>query len=148
MSVRPIEPADFEEICALLLAHAAHEGVADRVRLDRQETYDALFGDHPVARAHIATPPDAPDVIAGFALWYPTFSSWDTRAGIWLEDLYIKPEYRRYGLGRELLSALRSLTSGRVEWDVAHGNDGAEKFYRSLGAEPVGGWTRYRWSAP
>jgi GNAT superfamily N-acetyltransferase len=146
MPVRPAEPADFEAICALLLDHAAHEGASDRVRLHRDETFEALFGERPVARAHIACPPDAPDTVAGFALWYPTFSSWETRAGIWLEDLYITPEYRRYGLGRELLSTLRSLTSGRVEWDVAHGNDGAASFYQSLGAEPVGGWTRYRWS--
>jgi GNAT superfamily N-acetyltransferase len=145
MPVRPAEPADFEEICELLLAHAAHEGAADQVTLNRQETYEALFGDRPVARAHIASPPDAPQTIAGFALWYPTFSSWQTLPGIWLEDLYVKPEHRRYGLGRELLSALRALTSGRVEWDVAHGNHAAEKFYQKLGAEPVGGWTRYRW---
>jgi GNAT superfamily N-acetyltransferase len=147
MPVRPAEPGDFEEICALLQAHAVHEGAADQARLHRTETYDALFGVQPLVWAHIASPPEAPEVVAGFALWYPTFSSWETRAGIWLEDLYIKPEYRRYGLGRELLATLRSLTEGRVEWDVARGNDDAESFYRRLGAEPVGGWTRYRWSA-
>ncbi|WP_067479433.1 GNAT family N-acetyltransferase [Actinomadura hibisca] len=147
MPVRPAEPADFDEICVLLLDHAAHEGAADRMRLRLRETYDALFGDAPVVRGHIAVPPDAHGTVAGIALWYPTFSSWETRSGIWLEDLYIKPEYRRYGLGRELLATLRELTEGRLEWDVAHGNDGAERFYRSLGAEPVGGWTRYRWSS-
>ena len=145
MPVRAAEPDDFEEICELLLAHAAYEG-AGRVSLHRRETYEALFGEHSVARAHIAVPPDAAETVAGFALWYPTFSSWETRPGIWLEDLYVKPEHRRYGLGRELLATLRSLTSGRVEWDVAHGNDGAESFYQRLGAQPIRGWTRYRWS--
>ncbi|QFG24234.1 GNAT family N-acetyltransferase [Actinomadura sp. WMMB 499] len=147
MPVRPAEPDDFEAICAMLLAHAAHEGAGDQMRLHREETYAALFGAAPVVRAHIASPPDAPGTTAGFALWYPTFSSWATKPGIWLEDLYIEPEHRRHGLGRELLDTLRSLTDGRVEWDVADGNDAAQDFYRSLGALPVGGWIRYRWSA-
>ncbi|MEV5575230.1 GNAT family N-acetyltransferase [Spirillospora sp. NPDC052269] len=147
MPVRPAEPGDFEEICALLLDHAEHEGAVDLMRLHRRRTHDALFGEDPVIRAHVASPPDVPGTVAGLALWYPTFSSWETRSGIWLEDLYVRPEHRRYGLGRELLNTLRSLTDGRVEWDVAHGNQGAEGFYRRLGAEPVGGWTRFRWSS-
>lgn len=146
MPVRPAEPADFDEICSLVLAHADHEGAVSQVTLLADEMYEALFGDQMVARAHVALPPSA-SVIAGVALWYPTFSTWESRRGIWLEDLYIRPEYRRHGLGRELLGALRSLTTGRVEWEVSHGNDGAEDFYLSLGARPVGGWTRFRWDA-
>lgn len=148
MPVRPAEPGDFEEICALLQAHAAHEGAAHLMTLRPDAMYETLFGERPVGRAHVASPPCAPDTIAGAALWYPTFSTWESRQGIWLEDLYVKPEYRRHGLGRELLTTLRSLTAGRVEWEVAHGNGEAEAFYRSLGAREVGGWTRYRWEAP
>jgi GNAT superfamily N-acetyltransferase len=145
MPVRPAEPADFDEICALVAAHADHEGGVSNVTELADEMYETLFGDRPVGRAHVALPPSVPDKIAGVALWYPTFSTWESRRGIWLEDLYIRPEYRRHGLGRELLGELRSLTTGRVEWEVAQDNESAEKFYLSLGARPVGGWTRYRW---
>jgi GNAT superfamily N-acetyltransferase len=143
MPVRTAEPSDFDEICDMLLAHAAHEG--GEMTLHRAELFETLFGSRPVGRALIASPADSP-AAAGCALWYPTFSTWASRRGIWLEDLYVRPEYRRHGLGRELLDALRSKTTGRVEWDVSHGNEAAEAFYQSLGAIPVGGWTRYRWA--
>jgi GNAT superfamily N-acetyltransferase len=149
MPVRPAEPADFDEICALLVAHAEHEGGVTKVTELSDEMYETLFGDRPVGRAHVALPPSGEQgELAGVALWYPTFSTWASRRGIWLEDLFIRPEYRRHGLGRELLGTLRSLTGGRVEWEVSQGNESAESFYLSLGARPVGGWTRYRWDAP
>ncbi|ETK35285.1 GNAT family N-acetyltransferase [Microbispora sp. ATCC PTA-5024] len=143
MPVRHAVPADFDDICDMLLAHAAHEG--GTMTLHRDELHETLFGERPVGRALIASA-EGSDAAAGCALWYPTFSTWASRRGIWLEDLYVRPECRRLGLGRELLRFLRSLTTGRVEWDVSHGNDAAEAFYRSLGAGPVGGWTRYRWA--
>lgn len=127
----------------MLLAHADHEG--GEMTLHRDELHTTLFGPHRVGRALIASPEGSSET-AGCALWYPTFSTWASRRGIWLEDLYVKPGYRRHGLGRELLAFLRSLTTGRVEWDVSHGNTSAEAFYQALGAGPVGGWTRYRWA--
>ncbi|MHB1930729.1 MAG: GNAT family N-acetyltransferase, partial [Acidimicrobiales bacterium] len=105
----------------------------------------ALFGPDPVLRALVAHPEAEPGTAAGCALWYPTFSSWAASAGIWLEDLYVRPAYRRLGLGRELLAALRAGTSGRVEWDVHRDNADAPRFYTSLGASPVPEWIRYRW---
>lgn len=143
MPVRAAEPADLDEICAMLLAHAAHEGGA--ITLHRNELRETLFGTEPVGHALIATSPGSAQV-GGCALWYRTFSTWAGRRGIWLEDLYVKPEHRRHGLGRELLAALRERTTGRIEWDVSHGNTAAEAFYAALGAAPVGGWTRYRWA--
>ncbi|HET9092295.1 MAG TPA: GNAT family N-acetyltransferase [Acidimicrobiales bacterium] len=148
MAIREAAPADLGEITAMVLEHAAHEESLHLCRFNEPDAHDALFGPDPVLRALIAAPDDAPEEVAGFALWYPTFSSWASTRGIWLEDLYVKPAFRRLGLGRALLEALRAATSGRVEWDVLDGNEGAHLFYLSLGAAPVSGWTKYRWTLP
>lgn len=79
------------------------------------------------------------------ALWFRTFSTWLGTSGIWLEDLFVRPEHRRHGYGLALLERLRTMTEGRVEWTVLDWNAPSIEFYRSLGAEPVEGWTRYRW---
>ena len=83
--------------------------------------------------------------MAGFALWFRTFSTFLGRPGIWLEDLFVRPSSRGRGHGRALLDALRELTDGRVEWAVLDWNESSIAFYESLGARPVPGWTRYRW---
>ncbi len=86
--------------------------------------------------------------MAGWQAWpsrFPTFSTWMGRAGIWLEDLFVRPEFRGNGIGGDLLHHLRSLTDARVEWNVLDWNESAIGFYRSLGAEPTEGWTTYRW---
>lgn len=144
MPVRDAEPADAEEICALIEEHARFEG-NDTLSLDRSEMAKHLFGPEPKAWVLIAEPADAAEV-AGFAFCSWNFSTWEGRPGIWLDDLYIRPRYRRQGLGRELLTALRARTAGRVEWDMRVGNTQAERFYHELGAKPVNGWIRYRWS--
>jgi GNAT superfamily N-acetyltransferase len=84
--------------------------------------------------------------MAGFALWFRTFSTFLGRSGIWLEDLFVRPEHRGRGLGKELITHLRTLTTGRVEWAVLDWNDPAIGFYQGLGAAPLDGWTTYRWS--
>ncbi|MFD1661825.1 GNAT family N-acetyltransferase [Streptomyces caeni] len=145
MPIRDAVPGDAPEIHALMVEHAAHEGAADQIALTPEGLAEGLFGPVPVVRALIAEPPGQPGTVAGTALWYPTFSTWAGRSGIWLEDLYLRPRYRRLGLGRALLDDLRARTDGRVEWDVMHGNDAAAAFYRSLGAVAVDQWTRYRW---
>lgn len=143
MPVRDAEVADTGEICALIEEHAAYEGNATLV-LDRVEMTKHLFGPEPKAWVLIAEPP-AERVVAGFAFCSWNFSTWEARPGIWLDDLFIRPEYRRHGLGRELLAALRLRTDGRVEWEMQEGNEKATAFYGQLGAEPVPGWVRYRW---
>jgi GNAT superfamily N-acetyltransferase len=147
MPVRDAEPADAGEICALIEEHARHEG-NDMLVLDRAEMAEHLFGPDPKAWVLIAEPPDEPHTVAGFAFCSWNFSTWEARPGIWLDDLFIRPRYRRHGLGRELLVALRARTSGRVEWEMQAGNDKAAAFYHRIGAEPVPGWVRYRWSPP
>jgi GNAT superfamily N-acetyltransferase len=84
--------------------------------------------------------------IAGLALWFPTFSTFLGRPGIWLEDLFVRPPFRGRGHGLALLQELRSMTDGRVEWAVLDWNEPSIRFYESLGARAVHGWTRYRWT--
>lgn len=142
MSVRPARPQDLAEICALIRELAEYEEAAEEVVLDEADVGRWLFEER-VASVLIAEA-DTGEV-AGMALWFPTFSTWLGRPGIWLEDLFVRPEHRAQGHGRALLQALRGLTDGRVEWAVLDWNEPSIRFYESLGARPVDGWTRYRW---
>jgi GNAT superfamily N-acetyltransferase len=146
--VREAEPSDVEEITTMVLEHAEHESAAHLCLFNAPGAAAALFGERPVLRALIAYPHGEPETAAGLALWYPTFSSWAATHGIWVEDLYVRPAYRRHGLGRELLGALRDMTAGRVEWDVHVSNGEARGFYEALGAEAVTEWTKFRWTLP
>ena len=83
--------------------------------------------------------------VAGLALFHGTFSTWLGKPGIWLEDLFVRPEHRGKGHGLALLQHLRTLTDGRIEWAVLDWNTPSIEFYDALGARPVPGWTRYRW---
>ena len=73
------------------------------------------------------------------------FSTFLGRTGIWLEDIYVRPEHRRQGHASEILKRLRQETEGRLEWEVLEWNVPAMDFYQRLGARPMAGWTRYRW---
>jgi GNAT superfamily N-acetyltransferase len=143
MSIRDATDADVEEIGALILELAAYEEMSDGVEWEADQLRDALFGPDAVTGILIAETDTGQ--IAGFALWFWTFSTFLGRRGIWLEDLFVRPQHRGSGYGRALLERLRSMTDGRVEWTVLDWNQSAIGFYRSLGAEPVDGWTRYRW---
>ena len=89
---------------------------------------------------------DTDGTVVGMALWFPTFSTFLGRPGIWLEDLFVRAEARGNGHGLALLQHLRGLTDGRVEWAVLDWNTPSIEFYERLGARPLEGWTRYRWS--
>jgi GNAT superfamily N-acetyltransferase len=141
--IRDATPDDLDDIGAMIRELAEYEQAADEVAFDPDELAIHLFGPDPAAHVLIATT-DAGDV-AGMALWFRTFSTWVGRPGIWLEDLFVRPEHRGSGLGQALLEAVRAGTDDRVEWAVLDWNESAIGFYRSIGAEPVDGWTRYRW---
>ena len=143
VGVRDAVPGDLTEIMALIHELADYERAADEVAFDPAELERHLFG--PSASAHVLMAEAADGSVAGMALWFPTFSTWLGRPGIWLEDLFVRPAHRGQGLGRALLEGVRARTQGRVEWAVLDWNEPAIGFYRSLGAEPVEGWTRYRW---
>lgn len=143
MPIREAVPSDLAEIASLIRELATYEKLAHEVTWAPEHLEGALFGEAAVPRVLIAET-EAGEV-AGFALYFPTFSTFLGQAGIWLEDLFVRPEHRGNGLGLELLVRLRQLTDGRVEWNVLDWNEPAIGFYRSLGALPVGGWTTYRW---
>ena len=145
MPVRTATTDDVGAIRAMLRTHAATEGGSEFAAPTTDELAAAVGGPIPTVYVTLASLPAEPDVIAGLAVWYPTFSSWALASGIWLEDLFVDDAYRNAGLGYELMADLRTRTTGRIEWDVSVGNDGAERFYRKLGAAPLPGWTRYRW---
>lgn len=144
MIVRDARPGDLDEILALVRELAEYELEPDAVVFEREEFALHLFGDAPVASVLIVEHDDG--AVAGMALYYRTFSTWLGRDGIWLEDLFVRPDYRRHGYARALLDALRARTEARIEWAVLDWNTPAQEFYRSLRAAPVEGWTIWRWT--
>ncbi|MHB1582385.1 MAG: GNAT family N-acetyltransferase [Acidimicrobiales bacterium] len=143
-TIRPATADDVDEVMALTLELAEYEEMAGEVVSTPEHLRRAMFGDDAVVKVSLVET-DAGEV-AGHALWYRTFSTFLGETGIWLEDLFVRPPYRRRGIGRALLEHLRSLTSGRIEWDVLDWNRRAIGFYERMGATPGTGWTRYRWS--
>lgn len=147
MPIRPAVPADLDAIAQLIHDLADYEQMTDEIEwASPADLHDALFGPRPAAHVLVAETDDG--TVAGFALWFTTFSTFLGRPGIWLEDLFVRPEHRGAGYGKALLSELMATSPGRVEWTVLDWNEPSIQFYESLGARPVPGWTRYRWVAP
>ena len=142
MTIREAGPDDLDAIASLIRALADYERLADEVVFDRADLDRWLFGEDPAARVLLTDDPSGRAV--GMALYYVTFSTFLGRPGIWLEDLFVLPEWRGQGRGSALLEAVRGRTGGRVEWSVLDWNQPAIDFYHRLGARPVSGWTRYR----
>lgn len=140
-------PADLPAIAALIRDLAEYERMLDEVEWDEAQLDATLFG--PGAVPSILVAEDGGGDVVGIAIWFRTYSTFQGRAGIWLEDLFVRPEHRGEGHGRALLEALFDRADGgRVEWAVLDWNEPSIRFYESLGARPVEGWTRYRWLAP
>ena len=144
MALRPATIDDLDEIIALIHDLAAYERAPEEVVLERDVVAHHLFGDDPAASVVLAVD-DGSSAVAGFALYFRTFSTWLGRPGLWLEDLFVRPGHRGKGHGAALLRHLRTLTDGRIEWAVLDWNTPSIEFYDALGAQPVPGWTRYRW---
>ncbi len=148
MRLRDATPDDLPAIAELIRALADYERLAHEIVWAEDELHASLFGPDAVPGVVLAEVDDPAfgKVVAGFAIWYPTYSSFSARPGIWLEDLFVRPEHRRLGLGRALLDhLLERAGGGRVEWAVLDWNTPSIEFYAALGARPVDGWTRYRW---
>ncbi|MEV7414608.1 GNAT family N-acetyltransferase [Streptomyces sp. NPDC089919] len=144
--IRTATPADVPVIHALVRELAEYEKVPHEAQATEEQLHDALFGPCPGAFAHIAE--TAEGEVAGFALWFLNFSTWKGVHGIYLEDLYVRPEHRGTGLGKALLLELARICVergyGRLEWAVLNWNEPSIKFYESLGARPQDEWTVYR----
>ena len=155
MSVRPAEPGDVGVILELVQALADYERESDAVRMTAEQLARALFGPAPSVSGLVTTDggpgePDGP--VVGFALWFPTFSTWTGTAGLYLEDLFVRPEARGRGHGVALMRALAAICLDRgyerFEWSVLDWNTPSIGFYRSIGAVAMDEWVRYRLDGP
>ena len=146
MALRRAVPGDIDTIIALIRGLAEYERAPEAVTLERDELARHLFGPRPYAEVLIADT-DAGEA-AGFALFFHNFSTWLGKPGIYLEDLFVRPELRGRGHGRALLAEVARLAvergCGRVEWSVLDWNEPAIGFYRALGAAPQDEWTTFR----
>jgi GNAT superfamily N-acetyltransferase len=143
--IRSAEPHDVPVLLELVRALAVYEREPDAVVATEADLHDALFGPDPSAGCQVAV---VDGTAVGFALWYRTFSTWMGKPGLWLEDLFVRPEHRGSGLGKELLVSLARICVergwSRFEWWVLDWNEPAQGFYRSLGARPEDEWTVWR----
>jgi GNAT superfamily N-acetyltransferase len=149
VTAREATVADVPRIVELVHALAEYEREADKVEATEDDFTRALFPDAgpPTAFAHVA---EVDGEVVGMAVWYVTFSTWTGVNSIWLEDLFVEPEHRGSGCGRELLAALarvcRERGYPRLEWWVLNWNEPSIGFYRSLGAQACDEWTTFRLS--
>jgi len=145
LTIRNADERDTSLILSFIQELAEYERLAHEVDATEADLATALFGSNPRVFADIAEWEGRP---AGFALWFYNFSTFRGRHGIYLEDLFVRPEFRSKGIGRALLKHLarRCLAEGlpRLEWWVLDWNDPALNFYRSIGALPMDEWTVQR----
>ena len=168
--LRPAIPADTHQILELIQDLAEYEKEPDAVRATEEALHEHLFGENPAVFGHVvevlngdikdedvadsgsvengdAAPGERP-YLAGMALWFLNFSTWECAHGIYLEDLYVRPEYRKNRLGKLLLQQLAHLCVARgyqrMEWSVLKWNEPSIQFYKSFGAYPMSGWDTYR----
>lgn len=143
--IRRAEVDDVPLIHELIVSLAEYERLAHECVATPEALRASLFGERPDAEVVIA---QSGDTAAGFALYFHSYSTFLARRGIWLEDLFVKPEHRGQGIGRALLAHLAAIAMardcGRLEWSVLDWNTPSIGFYQSLGATPMSDWTTYR----
>jgi GNAT superfamily N-acetyltransferase len=145
-ALRAARESDLDTIIHLVLALADYEHKTEAVRLDRETFRQHLFGERPYAEVLLAEMDNGQ--VVGFALFFHNFSTWEGSPGIYLEDLFVRPENRGQGYGKALLVELAriALERGcrRFEWSVLDWNEPSIAFYKALGAAPMDDWTTYR----
>ena len=145
VTLRPASPGDVALILGLIRELADYEKLAHQVEATHAQIEEALFGPDPRVFCDLAC---WKDEVGGFALWFYNFSTFRGRHGIYLEDLFVRPAFRRFGLGKTLLKALarRCATEAltRLEWSVLDWNAPAIDFYRAQGAVLLDDWTTCR----
>ena len=145
VSLRMATSGDIPIILRCIRGLAAYERLPQECLATEALLEESLFGASPAAEVTLAFAGDEP---AGFALWFRSYSTFLARPGVYLEDLFVFPEFRGRGIGRKLLGSLaRTVVArgyGRLEWAVLDWNRDAIRFYESLGARPMSDWTTYR----
>ena len=138
-------PQDVPLILTFIHELATYEKLAHEVVATDADMHTALFGVRPVIEAAIARLDGEP---IGYALFFPTFSTFLGKPGLYLEDLYVRPAARGLGVGRKLLEHLARITVergwGRLEWSVLDWNEPSIAFYKKMGAKPMEQWTIFR----
>ena len=147
--IRRATPLDVADITAMVHELAEFEHAAQECTVTATHMNAALFGESPTVRGHVG---QIDGQIAAVALWFLNFSTWDGAAGIYLEDLYVRPRFRRRGLARGLLATLAGecVRNGysRLSWAVLNWNTDAISLYDGIGGQPQTEWTTYRVSGP
>lgn len=151
LHIEPATPADVPMILQLIRELAEFERLLHEVTATEEQIRDALFGPRPSAEVIVGRLQPGGEV-AGFALFFHNFSTFLAKPGIYLEDLYVRQQFRGRGFGEQLLRHLARLAvernCGRFEWSVLDWNQRAIDFYKSLGAAPMNEWTIYRVTGP
>jgi len=139
--IRPARPDDLPELMGMVRELAEFERLTHQVTATEEDFRESLFGARPVAEALIG---EAGSGAVGYAIFFTTFSTFLGKSGIWLEDLYVKPEYRGRGLGKALLRAVGGIAqergAGRYEWTVLDWNRAAINLYERSGGEILPDW--------
>ena len=147
MQIRLAIPTDVEDIHRLIYELAVYEKAPDEMVATIDQINGSLFSDKPVAFCHIA---EVDGKIVGIALWFLNYSTWLGKAGIYLGDLFVQPEYRGHGIGKGFMKTLAQLCIERgyerFQWWVLDWNEPSIEFYKSLGAVPMDEWTVFRLS--
>jgi GNAT superfamily N-acetyltransferase len=144
-SIRPAVPTDAEAIHTLIVELAIYEREPDAVTSTVDDVTESLFSERPAVFALIA---EVDHEIVGIAIWFLNYSTWTGKHGVYLEDLFVRPEHRGSGIGKALLHKLAAtcVAQGytRLEWAVLDWNAPAIEFYRAMGAKPMDGWDIFR----
>lgn len=145
LRIRAACPEDVPTLLELFMELADYEHLAHEMHATDELVTEALFGDRPAAEALLA---EVGGETAGYALYFPTFSTFLAIQGIWLEDLFVRPSHRKGGIGRSLLAAVaaaaRERGAKRLEWSALDWNELALGFYRGLGAQQMNQWITHR----
>ena len=145
MKIRPARKEEIGIVLQLIHDLAHYEKAPNEVEATEKELLATIFIDNPKVFCDVV---DVDGEIAGMAIWFLNYSTWQGKHGIYLEDLFIKPEFRGHGYGKALLKHLAKICDekgyGRFQWWVLDWNSPAIEFYRSLGAVAMDEWTVYR----
>jgi GNAT superfamily N-acetyltransferase len=147
-AITPLTRSEVPELLELIRELAQFEKLEHELQATVGVLENSFFGSPPAAGALLAR---CEGKLAGYAIYFFTFSSFIGRAGIWLEDLYVRPEFRKRGLGLDLIKAVARVgvdrNCGRFEWTALDWNENALNFYDKLGARRMGEWTTLRMNA-